>query len=97
MCCDKEDAEDTRMCLACGHAVAHDEGDYEDTHFRCSHVDLIPTGCETHKEYFESCQMSRFRKCYVLKSTCGCTSDTRYIADLKAEIEFLKDQTMDFV
>lgn len=80
------DDESARACLACGHAVPHSRGEYEDTHDRCTHETRTKhKGIDCgHKRYREDCAASDGGECWIGATHCECSEEDRLIADLNA-------------
>lgn len=91
------DPESERPCPSCGHAKAHDRGEYEDTHLHCVHFDEHHERCSDiggkHRRWSKRCEEETGGgACWTRREHCDCTSEDRLIAELHAEIDRLIDE-----
>jgi hypothetical protein len=79
-------------CLACGHVEPHERVEYEDTHRRCRAVVLQHYECDKHERFNEVCANEEDNGCYTVDVGCGCSSEDKEIASLRARIAELEAQ-----
>ncbi len=88
-------ADSSRACLACGHAVPHSREEYEVTHSLCTHSTPVKYGCGNHGEWKSGKRKGEqvFRQtcadedliaggCFIGADWCGCSEEDRRIAEL---------------